>query len=186
MARRIKKHNGTRRNVSSTDRANILLRKEVRGPGNTNEQIAKDIQVSLTTVAHTSLYNVDDEAIKIYNAKKSKLKDLALDAVTSALIKSKELIDASTNVRSLAGVAAAGKFADSTYRLETQQPTSINAVVPVEVHALEFIRMLMGMMSMKDALEAFKSASLEPLVPEYRKAEISRRIEAGDLKLLES
>ena len=116
--------------------------------------------------------------------KKERLAEKALDVTLAALEKGEELIYQADTSKALSGIAAMGKFADTVHRLERGEPTQIAANVSTEVHALEFIRMLMGRMSEELAMEAFKRASLEPLVPENRKLEIISRIESGDLKLL--
>lgn len=172
-------------NITNNEKAEILLRKDLRrSTGITNKDIAKDMKLSDWAVSHTHLYNVSDEVLDLYEKKKERLAAKALDVTYVALEKSGELIQQATDPKSLSGIAAAGKFADAVYRLETGQPTQITANQGPENHALEFIRMLMNRMDRDSALNAFKQASLEPLVPELRKAEILSRIESGELKLL--
>jgi len=77
-----------------------------------------------------------------------------------------------------------GRFADTVHRLERGDPTQISQSIGSETHALEFIRFMMTKMDQIAAIDAFKRANLEPLVPEIRKSEIISRIESGELKLL--
>lgn len=173
------------RKLTPTDRANIVIEREMRGiTGKTNKDIAVEQRCSEFLVQHTTAGNLPAEARKIYKKKKARLDELAMSTTVAALLKGKELIDKADNPKHLSGIAAVGKMSDNIFRLETHQPTAIQQTLPAESHALEFIKMLMQRMAQAEALEAFKRTSLEPLVPEQRKLEIIRRIEAGELKLL--
>lgn len=182
---RKKKPGGRGHNLTANDRANILVEKDLRKSlGTTNKDIAKKLGVSTWSVDHTQTYNVDQSVLDLYERKKERLAAKALDVTLAALEKGEELIDKATDPKALAGIAQMGRFADTVHRLERGEPTQISASIGTENHALEFIRFMMTKMSQELAIEAFKRANLEPLVPEIRKGEIISRIEAGDLKLL--
>lgn len=172
-------------NLSANDRANILIEKDLRkSTGQTNKDIAKKLKVSTWSVDHTQTYNVDQSVLELYEKKKERLAAKALDVTLKALEKGEELIDKATDPKALAGISQMGRFADTVHRLERGEPTQIAASVGTEGHALAFIRFMMEKMTQEAALEAFKRADLEPLVPEIRKNEILSRIESGELKLL--
>jgi AcrR family transcriptional regulator len=168
--------------ITPRQKADILIQKEIGGM--TNAEIAKKVKVSVTTVDHTSIRNQPDEVLKIYEKKKERLAEKALDVTLAALEKGEELIHLADNPKALAGIAQMGRFADTVHRLERGDPTQISQSVGTEGHALAFIRFMMTKMDQAAALEAFVRANLEPLVPEIRKTDIIRRIESGELKLL--
>jgi len=171
--------------LKPSEKANIMIAKELRGvSGKTTEDIAVDYGVANTTVRHMTVDNLPADARKIYQKKKKKLEELAMEATVEALTKGRELIQQADNPKHLSGIAALGKMSDMIYRLETNQPTEITQTLPAEAHALEFIKVLMAKMDREAALEAFLRASLDPLVPESRKLEIHKRIQSGELKLL--
>lgn len=174
------------RNITPNLRAEILVQKDLRrdNPDVTNESIAKKLKVSTWTVDHTQLHNVDDVVLDLYEKKKEKLASKALDVTLAALEKGEELIYAAKDPKALAGIAQMGRFADTVHRLERGDPTQIAQTVSSEGHALAFIKFMMEKMDQIAALDAFRRANLEPLVPEIRKADIISRIESGELKLL--
>jgi uncharacterized protein YqgV (UPF0045/DUF77 family) len=171
--------------LTPTEKANIVIAKELRGTtGKTCTDIAGEYGVALGTVQHIHEGLLPAEAKRIYAKKKKQLEELSIDTTLAALMKGKELILQADDPKHLSGIAALGKLSDTVYRLETNQPTDIQQTVSTETHALEFIKLLMVSMERKAALEAFLKADLAPLVPESRKLEIHKRIESGDLKLL--
>lgn len=173
-----------RRPLTNKQKAEVLLRKEIRGPGNSNLEIAKTVGCAETTVDHVNYKTLPPEAKKIYDRKKETLKYKALDATEAALEKGIELMSIADSPKALAGIAAMGKFADTVYRLETQQPTEIVKTLPAERHALDFIKMLMEKLTRSEALDAFREADLDPLIPAWRRDDIHSRIVSGELKLL--
>lgn len=173
------------RNISANLRAEILVQKDLRRDNDiTNKDIAKKLKVSTWTVDHTQLHNVDDTVLDLYEKKKEKLASKALDVTLAALEKGEILINQASDPKALAGIAQMGRFADTVHRLERGDPTQISQSIGSETHALEFIRFMMTKMDQIAAIDAFKRANLEPLVPEIRKSEIISRIESGELKLL--
>lgn len=181
----MKKGHKNARWLKPSEKANIVIARDMRGvTGKTCEDIAKDLNVSVSMVRHTTADNLPAEAKKIYVKKKKRLDELAMAATEAALVKGKQLIDLADDPKYLGGIAQLGKMADTVYRLETNRPTEISQTIGTEAHALDFIKILMARMDREAALEAFLKASLEPLVPEDRKKEIHRRIISGELKLL--
>lgn len=178
------KKRGYSRRLNDKQKAEIVLRKAMRKKGDSAAKIAEDFQTSTSTVEHLGYTTLTPMQKEIYEKKKAKLKELALDATTTALVKGMDLMELADTAKHLAGVAAMGKFADSVYRLETGQPTEIVRNMSTEDHALEFIKVLRGRMDREEAIEAFKRSSLEPLITEQRRLEIAQRIERGELKLL--
>jgi hypothetical protein len=171
--------------ITPTVKANIVLDRQLRREtGMSNAEIAEKHGTTENMVVHMTEGNIGAEARKILRRKREKLAELALDTTIAALEKGKELVDKADKPGHLSGIAALGKFSDNVYRLESGQPTEITQSLPAESHALDFIAMLMERMSRDQALEAFRQARLDPLVPEARKSEILRRIETGELKLL--
>lgn len=180
-----KKPRVRKKNITPNLRAEILIQKDLRRDKDiTNRDIAKKLGVSAWTVDHTQLHNVDDTILELYERKKKKLANKALDVTLAALEKGELLINQADNPKALAGIAQMGRFADTVHRLEMGEPTQIAQSVGTEGHALEFIRFMMTKMDLAAAIEAFKRADLAPLVPEIRKADIVSRIERGELKLL--
>ena len=180
-----KKKEDKRPFISDHDRAEILLQKELtRQTGKTQVDIAKDFKVSQSFVAHLYKEDQTDEVISLYEKKREKLAAAALEVTLKALEKSGSLIDLADDPKHLSGIAAAGRFSDSVYRLETGQPTTIAMNMDAEAHALDFIKLLMARMDRPAALDHFKRANLEPLIPDHRKSEILAKIEEGTLRLL--
>lgn len=171
--------------LSDNDRANILIEKDLRREKNqTNEDIAIKLDIGLDTVVRTTKSSASPEVLDLYEKKKARLAEKALDVTMKALEKGEILIDKASDPKALAGIAQMGRFADTVHRLERGDPTQISQSVGTETHALEFIRFMMGKMTQAAAIEAFKNANLEPLVPEIRKNDILARIASGELRLL--
>lgn len=169
-----------RRWLTPEEKAEIVISREARPiTHKTNKDIADDMGVSEYTVLHTNRDNLSTEAREIYDDRKSKLAELALDVTTEALLKGQELIASADSPKALSGIASVGKFADSVYRLETRQPTDIRSVSS-ESHALEFLRLLLSRTGSLDAaLEYFSKSSLEPLVTDVKRDEVIRRVRSG-------
>lgn len=177
-----KKHK--RGKLTASEQANLVILKETKPNGEKNSDIAEKFGISVSSVAHMSAESLTHQAKQLYKQKKQRLAELSIDVVESALVKGKELIDGATDTKALSGIAAVGSFADKVHRLETNQPTEIRHTLEIEEHALEFIKLVMRNSNLEKALEYFMQASLEPVIPDHAKAEIVKKIERGDLKLL--
>lgn len=177
----IKDMQKTRRRLTPEEKADIALSREARNiTKKTNKDIADEVGVSEYTVRHINKDNLSPEAKKIYNKKRERLASLAVDVTSEALTKSLELISIADSPRDLSGVAAAGKFADSVYRLETQQPTDIRTMSALE-HATAFYTFILEKVGGKKdiALDCLIRANLEPLVTESQRMEAVKFLSTG-------
>lgn len=178
MSMKVKK---IRRWLTNEEKAEIVLKRDTRQvTGQTNKDIADEMGISEYTVQHMTRDNIPFEAREIYEEKKAKLSDLALDVTTAALLKSKELIGMAESARDLSGLAAVGKFSDGVHRLETRQPTEIRSW-SAQDHAMAFFNLLLEKTGSREvALDGLRRADLEPLVSDSQRMEAFRRISIGD------
>lgn len=172
---------GSGKRLSNEQKAEVMVRKDIGGKDNTSNAIAKDLGCSQSLIDKMRLDNLSAQAIELYEQKKANLKHLAISTTEVALIKSKELIEKADKPRHLSGIAAAGRFADTVMRLETEQPTEITKNISSETHVLEFYSILVAKVGPTVAIDELKRASLAPLVSDQRKEEIVERIIRGEI-----
>lgn len=165
-------------------KVDIALRKDLKeSSGESLSDIAASYNLDIDEVKNASYDKLSPIGKALYKKRVEMLESKALALTEVVLEKGLELVKKSDDPKNLSGLAAIGKFADTVYRLENNKPTEITSKLSPEDHAIAFIQMLMADMDLSSAIDAFKVAVLEPIIPEWRKEEIIKKIEKGVLKI---
>lgn len=166
--------------LSEHEKVDVLLRKELKeGLSETIQTIADSYNIDPQEVENIKYEKLSPQGRALYKKRVEMLESKALALTEAVLEKGLEMISKVEDPKSLAGMAAIGKLADTIYRLENNKPTEISNSLPAEEHAIAFVKMLTETMSLQEAIEAFREASLEPLIPDWRKEEIANKMETG-------